>query len=84
MKIACEPARTPTVRDPLTVSVNDALCMVGIGRTRFYELVAAGEITTVKIGRRRLVHVESLRRLAAEGYVVAPRYVRPEQINLDI
>lgn len=68
----------------LTVTVNDALLMIGVGRTRFYELVAVGQITTIKIGRRRLVHVESLRRLAAEGYVVAPRYIRPEQIDLDL
>ncbi|MEG8040582.1 helix-turn-helix domain-containing protein [Sphingomonas sp. LR60] len=64
--------------------MKEALAMIGIGRTSFYELVADGEITTVKIGRRRLVNVESLRRLAAEGYVVAPRYVHPEQISLDI
>jgi len=74
----------PVGCDRLTVTVNDALGMLGIGRTRFYELVAAGEITTVKIGRRRLVHVGSLRRLATEGYSVARPYVRPEQINLDL
>lgn len=67
---------------PLTISVNDALAMLGIGRTRFYELVAAGEIQTIKLGRRRLVQVASLQRLASEGYVPPPRYVKPEQINM--
>jgi len=55
--------------EPLTVTVSDALAMIGIGRTCFYDLVAKGAITTVKVGRRRLVHVESLRRLAADGYL---------------
>lgn len=52
-------------RDPLTVTVKDALAMIGIGRTSFYELVAAGQITTVKIGRRRLVHLASLKILVS-------------------
>ncbi len=84
MKDIREPVGVLTIRHPLTVTVKVALVMIGIGRTRFYELVAAGQITTVKIGRRRLVHVESLQRLAAEGYVVAPPYIRPEQIDLDL
>ena len=67
---------------PLTISVNDALAMLGIGRTRFYELVAAGEIQTIKLGRRRLVQVASLQRLASEGYEPPPRYVKPEQIDM--
>lgn len=58
--------------------------MIGIGHSSFYELVADEQITTVKIGRRRLVHVEALRRLAAEDYVVAPRYVRPKRIAFDL
>ncbi|WP_082443133.1 MULTISPECIES: helix-turn-helix domain-containing protein [unclassified Sphingomonas] len=69
---------------PLTISVNDALAMLGIGRTRFYELVAAGEIQTIKLGRRRLVQVASLQRLASEGYEPPPRYVKPEQLIMNM
>ena len=58
-------------RDRLTVTVNDALAMLGIGRTRLYELINAGEIHTIKLGRRRLVQVASLQRLASEGYDTA-------------
>ncbi|WP_428968822.1 hypothetical protein ACQR50_14275 [Sphingomonas sp. Xoc002] len=84
MKDIREPSDALIKRHPLTVTVKVALAMIGIGRTRFYELVAVGQITTVKIGRRRLVHVESLQRLAAEGYAVTPPYIRPEQIDLDL
>ena len=52
-------------REALTVSVGEALRLVGIGRTRFYELVASGQVTTVKLGRRRLVHLASLKVLVS-------------------
>lgn len=69
---------------PFTISVKDALAMLGIGRTRFYELVAAGEIQTIKLGRRRLVQIASLQRLASEGYEPPPRYVKPEQLKMNL
>ena len=52
-------------REALTVSVGEALRLVGIGRTRFYELVASGQVATVKLGRRRLVHLASLKVLVS-------------------
>jgi excisionase family DNA binding protein len=33
---------------------------IGIGRTALYELIAAGKIKTVKIGRRRFVPSEAI------------------------
>ncbi len=33
---------------------------LGVGRTKVYELIGAGELRTVKIGRRRLVPVSSV------------------------
>lgn len=39
---------------------------LGIGRTKFLELVRAGEIETVRIGRRRLVSAEALEAYAAK------------------
>jgi excisionase family DNA binding protein len=40
---------------------------IGIGRTKFYELVAAGKIKTVVIGGRRLVPADEAQRLIREG-----------------
>jgi len=34
--------------------------MTGIGRSKFYELIAAGDIETIKVGTIRLVPVASL------------------------
>jgi excisionase family DNA binding protein len=44
----------------LLVSVEQAASILGIGRTRTFELVMAQKITSVKIGRRRLVIRRSL------------------------
>lgn len=48
--------------------VDDAADNIGIGRSKMYLLIAAGEINTVKIGRRTLIphdelvrYVDSLR-----------------------
>jgi excisionase family DNA binding protein len=47
----------------LTVSVKDATELTGISKTVLYELLSAKKITSVHIGTKRLIHVESLRRL---------------------
>ena len=46
--------------DPICVRVNDAARMIGVGRTKLYELIAAGEIETVKLGRATRVTIASL------------------------
>jgi len=52
---------------PVTVTVENALRLSGLGRTKLYELMNQGRLKTVKIGRRRLVVFASLEALAANG-----------------
>ena len=40
---------------------------IGIGRTKFYELMAAGKIKTILIGGRRLIPADEAQRLVREG-----------------
>jgi excisionase family DNA binding protein len=40
---------------PITISVEEAALLLGIGRTATYGLVLASDLRSVKIGRRRLV-----------------------------
>jgi len=47
--------------EPLTVPIRTAATMLGIGRSTLYELLDAGEIETIKVGRRRLVLVAGLK-----------------------
>ena len=49
--------------EPLTVRIPVAVQLTGIGRSKLYELIAAGEVDIVKIGASTLITVVSLRRL---------------------
>ena len=40
--------------------------MLAIGKTKLGELIAQGELESVRIGARRLVKIASIRRLAGE------------------
>lgn len=49
--------------DPICVRINDAARMIGVGRTKLYELIAAREVETVKLGKSTRVTTASLREL---------------------
>ena len=49
--------------DPICVRVNEAARMIGVGRTKLYELIAAGEIETVKLGKATRITTASLHEL---------------------
>ncbi|GMN02800.1 helix-turn-helix domain-containing protein [Erythrobacter sp. MTPC3] len=46
--------------DTICVKINDAAQMIGVGRTKLYELIAAGEVETVKFGKSTRVVTASL------------------------
>ena len=48
---------------PIVTSINDAAKALSLGRTSIYALIRQGRLEAVKMGRRRLVKVESIRRL---------------------
>ena len=54
---------------PITVTIETALTISGLGRTKFYELINDGRIKTIRIGRRRLVIFSSLEELALQSVV---------------
>ncbi|MBA4756618.1 MAG: helix-turn-helix domain-containing protein [Sphingobium sp.] len=49
--------------DPICVRVNEAARMIGVGRTKLYELIAAGEVETVKLGKATRITTASLHNL---------------------
>jgi excisionase family DNA binding protein len=53
--------------EPVCISVGETARALGIGRTKVYELINAGQLETVKIGRRTLVRTASIRAVAQEG-----------------
>jgi excisionase family DNA binding protein len=47
----------------ITCSIKDATELTGLGKTTLYSLMAEGKVTSTRVGTKRLIHVESLRRL---------------------
>jgi excisionase family DNA binding protein len=50
---------------PISVRIPVAVQLIGVSRSRIYELIRDGEIETVKIGTTTLIPMDSLERLIA-------------------
>lgn len=48
---------------PLTVSIADAVVMTGLSQATLYRMIDRAELATIKIGRRRLVKIDSIKKL---------------------
>lgn len=57
---------------PIAVPAKDGFRMLGVSKSKGYELIAAGEIDTFKIGRATRITVSSL-----EAYVARQLASRP-------
>jgi len=55
----------------LAVAPAEAARMLGLGKTKLYELMAANELASIKIGTRRLIRISAIEafldRQTAEG-----------------
>jgi excisionase family DNA binding protein len=51
--------------ETLAISINNAAKVLGLGRTSIYAMIGDGRLQAFKLGRRRLVRVDSIRRLVA-------------------
>ena len=47
--------------DRITVRVREACRITGIGRSKLYELIASGDIPTVKVGAITLIPIDGLK-----------------------
>lgn len=52
--------------EPICTSISDTGKLLGIGRTTVYELINAGKLETVTLGRRRLVRFTSIKALVGQ------------------
>ena len=50
--------------DPILCSIADAAKMLGVGRSKAWQLVQSNQLETMAIGRRRLVRIDSIRAFA--------------------
>lgn len=51
--------------EPIAVSPDDARLAIRVGTTKLYELIAAGELQTFKIGRATRITTDSIRAYVA-------------------
>ncbi|MDT8758753.1 helix-turn-helix domain-containing protein [Sphingomonas psychrotolerans] len=61
------PSRLSGNLSPITLRIADACRITGIGRSKFYELIKAGEIEVIKIGSITLVPMSGIQVLLARG-----------------
>jgi len=54
------PSDTASSFVPLSVRIPEACRLTGIGRSKLYELIKAGEIETIKVGAMTLVPMDGL------------------------
>ena len=54
------------MEEPWLLRVEEAARLLGLGRSKVYELVRSGEIPSITIGRSRRVPVNELRRWTEE------------------
>lgn len=62
LKLGLVPASMSSLQ---LLSVDQAIALLGVGRTYFYELVSQGRISPVKLGRRTLVKATELQAFIA-------------------
>ena len=48
--------------EPIFYGINDVAKMIGLGRSKVWEMVATGELFSVRIGKRRLIPTEEIAR----------------------
>ncbi|OYQ35722.1 hypothetical protein CHU93_01445 [Sandarakinorhabdus cyanobacteriorum] len=63
------PPRVPPLVIPpskLAYSVKDACALIGLSRSKIYALMASGELGSIRVGGRRLIPADAIRRLFEE------------------
>lgn len=54
-RVPDESSRSVARETPLAYGVGDAVRLMGIGKTKFFQLVRDGELKLVKVGRKSLI-----------------------------
>lgn len=52
--------------EPIALSINDTAKALSLGRTSIYALIREGRLETIKLGRRTLIKMASVRRLLGD------------------
>jgi excisionase family DNA binding protein len=67
------PAATPRGLQPKAFSVKETQHRTGLGKSTVFQLLKEGQLTSVKVGNKRLVHASSVDRLLKTGAEIAAK-----------
>jgi excisionase family DNA binding protein len=68
--------------DQLLYTISECCRLAAVGRTKFYELVASGEIPIRKIGKKSLVAAADLKRWADRLPAIAIKQNRADRTDV--
>lgn len=66
-----KPGEQRVLTDKICYTINEATAASGLGRTKLYELINAGELPLIKIGARSLIRRKDLEAMLDRGLVLA-------------
>jgi hypothetical protein len=70
-----------TISDRIISALIGEFCVLsGLGRTVVYEMIGDGQLESIKIGKRRLILIDSYRKLVAEKRQTAGQSGRAKRI----
>jgi excisionase family DNA binding protein len=69
--MSAQEANVNSTVEPIAVSPAEAARLAGIGRTTIYAAISSGELSSLKLGKRRLIVVAALRAWL-QAHEVAP------------
>ena len=61
----------------ITAPISEFCQLSGLGRTRVYELIGTGDLDSITVGKRRLVIIDSYRRLIERQRAAGQKFPRP-------
>ena len=59
--------------EPIFASIRETGSALGLGRTTIYRMINEGQLQKVKLGRRTLIEISSIKALAAQPEGETPR-----------
>jgi excisionase family DNA binding protein len=63
--------------EPLAYRVNDFCHVIGLSRSKVYELISEGRLPTIKVGSRRLIPHHAAKKLIEEATAAPDRRLNP-------
>ena len=62
-----EPESIPVVIEPEWITVAQTQRVTSLGKTKIFELIAAGTFESIKVGKKRLIRLRSARNLGGQA-----------------